>query len=240
MPEAVDRRVELLGESVCFEARRSGDATEPRIDVGMDGIVVVLPEGSTADPETLLTENAAWVLDKRDKYDSYRDQAPERCFERGEQFPYLGESYPIVVERRPSSAVENGAFRLAAHHVEQTSIRRALEALYRREARETFERRAERYATEMGVSYGRIEIRNQRTKWGSCSTNGTLELNWRLMMAPSDVVTFVVVHELAHLREPNHGDSFWSLVAEHDPEYVAHAEWLDEHSADLVFSDEDL
>jgi len=92
----------------------------------------------------------------------------------------------------------------------------------------------------MGVEYEQIEIRRQRTKWGSCSTNGTLGLNWRLMMAPLEIVDYIVIHELAHLREPNHTDEFWSLVSEHDPEYEAHAEWLTEHSAELVFSETDL
>jgi len=92
----------------------------------------------------------------------------------------------------------------------------------------------------MGVEYDQIEIRRQRTRWGSCSSNGTLGLNWRLMMAPSEIVDYIVVHELAHLQEPNHNRSFWSLVAEHDPEYESHATWLEENSTQLIFSEEDL
>jgi predicted metal-dependent hydrolase len=92
----------------------------------------------------------------------------------------------------------------------------------------------------MDVEYEQIQIRNQRTKWGSCSTTGTLGLNWRLMMAPPEIVDYIVVHELAHLRESNHTDSFWSLVAEHDPDYEEHSRWLEENSTQLIFSREDL
>jgi predicted metal-dependent hydrolase len=92
----------------------------------------------------------------------------------------------------------------------------------------------------MGVEYDKIEIRNQRTRWGSCSTNGILGLNWRLMMAPPEIVDYIVVHELAHLREANHSPAFWSLVAEFDPEYESHAEWLQRNSARLIFTEEDL
>jgi predicted metal-dependent hydrolase len=60
------------------------------------------------------------------------------------------------------------------------------------------------------------------------------------MMAPMEIVDYIVIHELAHLQESNHTDAFWSLVAEHDPEYETHARWLDEHSAELIFSEEDL
>ena len=240
MPERASREVTLQGEKVAYEARHSDEATEPRIDVDIHGVRVVLPANSTTDPEVLLSENAAWVIEKKQKYDSYREQVPDREFEPGETLPYLGEEYEIVVEKRPSSEAIENALRLAEHHVEQTSIKRALETFYRRKAREYFENEADRLADEMEVEYDKIEIRNQRTKWGSCSTSGTLGLNWRLMMAPPDVIEYILVHELAHLREQNHTDEFWSILAEHDPDYVDHAEWLEENSTQLVFSPDDL
>ncbi|MDB2261828.1 SprT family zinc-dependent metalloprotease [Halorubrum ezzemoulense] len=240
MPETAPRKVTLQRENVAYEVRQSDVASEPRIDVDLHGVRVVLPEDSTTDPEELLKENAVWVLEKKRKYDAYCEQIPDREFEPGERFPYLGEQYEIVVEQRPSSQVVENEFRLAKHHVEQTSIKRALETLYRRKARQLFENRANHFVEEMGVEYDKIEVRNQRTKWGSCSTTGTLGLNWRLMMAPSDIVDYVVVHELAHLREQNHTNEFWSLVAEHDPEYTENAEWLEENSTSLIFSTDDL
>ena len=240
MSETATRETTLLGKTVPYEVRRSADATKPRIDVDINGVRVTVPEGSPRDPETILSENAAWVIEKKRKYDEYREQIPERKHEPGEMFPYLGEEYEVVVEQRPSSQIIGNELRLAKHHVEQTSVKRALETLYRRKAREYFEEQADQFAEEMGVDYNQIEVRNQRTKWGSCSTTGTLGLNWRLMMAPPRVVDYVIVHELAHLRESNHTDEFWSLVAEYDPEYEAHARWLEENSTQLVFSKEDL
>ncbi len=138
------------------------------------------------------------------------------------------------------SDVAEGQFLLANHHVEQTSIQRALETLSRRKAREWFEKRADHFATEMGVEYEKIEIRNQRTKWGSCSKSGTLGLNWRLMMAPPAVGEYIIVHELAHLIEQNHTDEFWSLVAKYDSDYREHANWLDKNSTKMIFTEQDL
>jgi predicted metal-dependent hydrolase len=215
-------------------------ATEPRIDVDIDGVRVVLPVNSSEDPDPLLRENAAWVLEKKQKYESYRNQIPDREFSGGEPFPYLDDPHEIIIEQRQTSDVEDGTFRLAKHHVEQTSIQRALEVLYRRKAREHFTQRADHFANKIGVEYSEIEIRNQRTKWGSCSTSGTLGLNWRLMMAEPDVIDYIIIHELVHLREPNHTDDFWSLVNEYDPEYREHAAWLDENSIRLTFSEDDL
>jgi predicted metal-dependent hydrolase len=240
MAESRKREVDLLGNSVEYEVRRSDEATEPRIDVDIRGVTVVLPTSSTERPVDLLEDNAAWVVEKQREFDRHREQIPNREFENGESFPYLGDEYEVVVERRSTSMVGDGTLRLAKHHVDDTSIERALETLYRRKARETFEEIADEYAAQIGVEYEQIEIRNQRTKWGSCSTNGTLGLNWRLMMAPRNVVEYIVIHELAHLRETNHSDAFWSLVAQHDPDYETHAQWLDENSARLIFTKDDL
>ena len=240
MSDAQLHQIDLVGNTVEYEVRHSADATEPRIDVDIHGVTVVIPEGERARPSELLKENAAWVIEKRRKYEAYREQVPEREFEPGATFPYLGDPHTVVVEQRPASSVGDGTLRLAEYHVAETSVKRALETLYRRNARQTFERQADQYAEQMGVEYEQIEIRNQRTKWGSCSATGTLGLNWRLMMAPMEIVDYIVIHELAHLQESNHTDAFWSLVAEHDPEYETHARWLDEHSAELIFSEEDL
>lgn len=240
MPEMTPHEVDLLGESVSYEVRRSNEATEPRIDVDIQGVTVVLPPESSTDPEALLGDNAAWVVEKKRKFDTYQEQVPERRFEEGEDFPFLGDSHEVVVERRSNSDVVDGTFRLADHHVKQTSVKRALETLYRRKARKTFEDRADKYAAKMGVEYEKIEIRNQRTKWGSCSTTGTLGLNWRLMMAPPGVMDYVIIHELAHLRETNHTDAFWSLVSDYDPDYEQKASWLEANSTQLIFSDDDL
>ena len=240
MAKTQPRTVELLGQSVEYELRKSGDATEPRIDVDIHGLTVILPESDETHPEELLRENAVWVLENKEKYDTYREEIPNRTFEECAVFPYLGDNREVVVERRPSSSVTEDTLRLARHHVNETSVKRALETLYRRKARETFEKRADSFSEEMGVEYEQIEVRNQRTKWGSCSTSGTLGLNWRLMMAPRDIVDYVVIHELAHLRESNHTDAFWSLVAEQDSDYEEHSRWLEKNSTRLVFSKEDL
>lgn len=234
------RQVDLLGKTVEYEVTHSSDATQTRIDIDIHGVRVVVPDGESVNPAELLEENATWVIEKTDQFEQYREKAPERNFDEGETFPYLGEQHRVVTESRPSSSVVDGTFRLAKHHVQQTSIRRALETLYRREARKRFERRADHFAEEMGVEYEQIEIRNQRTRWGSCSTTGTLGLNWRLMMAPSEIIDYVIIHEIAHLQEPDHSDTFWSLVSEHDPNYEKHTEWLRQNSSKLIFTEKDL
>jgi len=93
---------------------------------------------------------------------------------------------------------------------------------------------ADEEAAALGVRYERIQVRDQRTRWSSCSTRGTLSFNWRLALAPHDVLDYVVVHELCHLREPNHSRGFWSLVETRRPGWREQRAWLREHGAELL------
>jgi len=230
----------LAGHPVEYEVRRSEDATEPRIDIDIRGVQVVLPDDADKSPEALLSENLNWVLETKRTYDTYREQAPERRFEPGATFPYLGDDHEIVVEPRLAHGVADGEIRLRQSAVDQSSLKRVLENFYRSRAREHLTDCAEAFADSMELSYDRIELRNQRTRWGSCSTNGVLSFNWRLVMAPPDVIDYVVVHELAHLQESDHDERFWRLVEAEIPEYRELSDWLDANSVDLIFSEDDL
>jgi predicted metal-dependent hydrolase len=103
----------------------------------------------------------------------------------------------------------------------------------RRLARERVESVARVEARRLGLVYGRIRIADQRTRWGSCSGRGTLSFNWRLAVAPPEVLEYVVVHELCHLRHPNHSRAFWEAVEAARPGYDAERRWLREHGAEL-------
>lgn len=100
---------------------------------------------------------------------------------------------------------------------------------YREKAREVFRDRTSFYAGRMGVSYGRIAIREQKTRWGSCSAKGSLNFNWKLILAPAGVLDYVVVHELAHRKEMNHSARFWAEVEKIMPDYRKYRDWLREN-----------
>lgn len=101
-------------------------------------------------------------------------------------------------------------------------------------ARELVSALVEEEAERLGVVYQRIRIGGQRTLWGSCSARGTLSFNWRLVLAPLDVLDYVVVHELCHLRVPNHSRRFWTLVAGHRPHWRDQRDWLREYGPELL------
>ena len=112
--------------------------------------------------------------------------------------------------------------------------RTALEKRYIAAAKDYFPKRAAYFAPITGGIYQRITIRDQKTRWGSCSAKGTLSFNWRLMLAPPAVLDYVVVHELCHLTHMNHSNAFWELVESDCPDYRAHRKWLKEHGQELI------
>lgn len=90
------------------------------------------------------------------------------------------------------------------------------------------------YAEIMGVTYGRITIRNQKTRWGSCSNKGNLNFNCLLMLMPDKVLDYVVVHELCHLKQMNHSKKFWKEVERYMPDYKNYKKWLNENGGALI------
>jgi predicted metal-dependent hydrolase len=108
------------------------------------------------------------------------------------------------------------------------------ESAARAGARELLSGLVEEEAVRLGVRYGRIRIADQRTLWGSCSSRGTLSFNWRLVLAPFEVLEYVVVHEVCHLRVPNHSRPFWLLLEQRRPTWRAERAWLREHGPELL------
>ena len=105
---------------------------------------------------------------------------------------------------------------------------------YRKKAKLVFRERADYFASSMGLSFNRIAIREQRTRWGSCSSKKNLNFNWKLLLAPPQVLDYVVVHELCHLKQMNHSKAFWTEVEAVLPDYKERKRWLRENGAELM------
>lgn len=112
-------------------------------------------------------------------------------------------------------------------------VRSAIRSVLSMRALIRIRERVDYYAPRIQVQYGRITIRNQKSRWGSCSSWGNLNFNWKLIMAPPEVLDYVVIHELCHRIEFNHSERFWKLVYQQMPDYEAWKKWLKSHSVDL-------
>ena len=134
---------------------------------------------------------------------------------------------------RPHVALRGEGLRVAVGEPGRAALRAALEGWYRRRARVEVAPRLDAACARAGTSYERLSIRGQRTRWASCSSNGTMSFNWRLLLAPAEILDYVIEHEVAHLEVLDHSPRFWQLVARRSPRYRDHERWLRRHGPAL-------
>ena len=140
----------------------------------------------------------------------------------------------LVRGERVSMKLAEGKCSLRLREPEsEDAVRAALKQALSRLALERIRSHLEHYAPLLGVSYGRVAIRDQKSRWGSCSARGNLNFNWKLIMAPPEALDYVVVHELCHLIEFNHSPRFWRLVEGQMPAYESWKKWLKAHGSEL-------
>ncbi|HZL05017.1 MAG TPA: YgjP-like metallopeptidase domain-containing protein, partial [Coriobacteriia bacterium] len=113
------------------------------------------------------------------------------------------------------------------------TLRHALERWYRRRAREEIASRLDAAVTRAGRRYNGLQIRGQRSRWASCSSNGAMSFNWRLLLAPSEILDYVVEHEVVHLEVHDHSERFWELLGSRSADWERHEAWLRRHGHSL-------
>ena len=115
------------------------------------------------------------------------------------------------------------------------AVKKVIEQFYRKKAEEVIHDRLQFFNEHYQFRYNRVTLRNQKTRWGSCSSRGNLNFNWRLIMAPIEVIDYVVAHELCHLKEMNHSSRYWALVEQAIPDYKKYRKWLKDNHYLLTF-----
>ena len=231
----------LGGRDVSYSVRVSSRAKRVRLEISKDrGLLVVIPKRfSLADVPNVLKGKSRWILRKLDYFDSQRASEPTHRLGDGDAVPYRGRSLALDICIRPGGRPmvrrEKSLLRMVLPDHEPSVVIKTLENWYRQEARRVVTQRVESFAGTFGSSYNKIYIRNQRTRWGSCSTHKNLSFNWRLVIMPPEVMDYVIIHELTHLEELNHSRHFWQLVEARCPGYRDYKSWLKEKGSSLMF-----
>lgn len=190
--------------------------------------LTVPPRVSAAQIDAFLRASAGWVGEQRARL----PPAPPRLAD-GDRLAHLDETLELVVAHRPgrrAGVVRQGP-RLMVSARDAGALDAQVEAWYRAEARRIIAPRSLALAAALGASVARVAIRDPRSRWGSCSTAGTLSFSWRLVLAPERVLDYVVAHEVCHLLRPDHSPAFWALVAETFPGPDAARRWLRQNGA---------
>jgi predicted metal-dependent hydrolase len=224
--------------SVPYRIRRSDRARHARILVGGEGVEVVVPRRfPMREVEPFVEEKRRWIeRTLRRMRESESEQPPVRL-EDGGELPYLGSRLGLRIRVEPGRVrphvVQRGDAVVAALPAPDT-IRSAIERWYRRQARLEVAPRLDAACAAAGVRYTSLQIRGQRTRWASCSSSGAMSFNWRLLLAPAEILDYVVEHEVAHLDVQDHSDRFWALLESRCPSCHDHERWLRRHGHALL------
>lgn len=236
--ESLRREIDLEGRRVSYTLRRSARARYLRADIGLrTGLRVTLPDGlSEARVETFLRSRQGWLLRALTRLERLAALIPSRTLEHGSTVPFQGVSLTLNISLGARSRVGRLGDSLIVHAPRRTrsAVHEALEGWYRQEAARVLGGYARTLAQRHGLDFKKIVIRDQKRRWGSCSSTGTLSFNWRLMLGPESVARYLVAHELAHRVHPDHSRRFWSKVAELCPGFREEERWLRKNGVGLV------
>ena len=214
-----------------YTIRRSDRARRARIVVDPEGVEVVVPRRmALRHVPPFVEEKRPWIERTLRRIREAELATPVEL-EDGGVVPYLGRELllRVRVERwrqRSHVALRGEVLRVSVGAPGPEAIRDALERWYRARAREEVEWRLDDACAHAGTSYRSLSIRSQQTRWASCSSNGTMSFNWRLLLAPEEILDYVVEHEVAHLEVLDHSERFWRLLGSRCPEYREHERWL--------------
>jgi hypothetical protein len=207
-----------------YQLKRSKRIRSIKLTIDADGQVIV-----TAPPlipqfliEQFLKQQAPWIAKNLAKVNRNRVKLKK------DQLFLFGKQYQLLIEENPKQkiGIRIEGEQLILNQLEKTKNQKRIDTKIERFLKNTatkyLSQKTKILAEQMGISYQRIGIRQQKSRWGSCSSQGNLNFNWRLVHYPSEIIDYVIIHELAHRKELNHSKKFWQIVAKYDPDYKKH------------------
>jgi predicted metal-dependent hydrolase len=211
-----------------YSVRRSSRARRVRVSVDAErGVEVTLPQRAPARAaDEAIMELRPWIDRRLREVERVR----ETVAAREGTVPYLGTDLLLHPQPGRTRVHRRGD----VLRVPDGDAEPALERWYRRQAKTEIAPRLDHAVEQLGTQYTALTIRNQRTRWGSCSTTGAMSFNWRLLLAPEEILDYVVWHEACHLVVMDHSPRFWRLVEYHLPDYQEPRRWLRRHGGTLV------
>jgi predicted metal-dependent hydrolase len=229
--------ITLDQETISYTLKRSYRARLVWLNIKPTGLTVTVPRNyNITRLADYLKSKSAWILRNLNLY-CQASPAPVTV----NSFPtntisYLGKSLHVIADlhsgKDPVKMVQDTLI-VNLNSQSAALLALQLECWLKARATELIRVKVHQFSLQMGLVYNRIVIRDQKSRWGSCSVLKNLNFNWRLIMAPEPVMDYVIVHEICHLREMSHSRSFWELVAEYCPHWQEYRTWLRKHSLEL-------
>jgi len=228
--------LETTLQDFIFEIKRSNRRKTLCLQI-RDGRVQAMVPAHTPDSQIndLVDRHKDWIREKLHEQ-AARPKAEARNFVSGEFFPYLGRDHQLCIRTGapwPAEMINGKIVVTVPARLKECDLRSAikerLHEWYRVMALEKFQTQTGQFSGKLGVVVKAVKVKNYRRRWGSCSARGELSFNWRLIMAPSTVIDYVVAHEVAHLVYHNHSPEFWVVVDRLMPTYRHQQNWLNQN-----------
>ncbi|HAU32647.1 MAG: hypothetical protein XD78_1473 [Desulfotomaculum sp. 46_296] len=229
--------------SIPYTLTESKQARCIRLTIDLNGFRVVKPHSARInDVERALEAKRSWIYKHYLELQSRKAGGYKREWESGEKVLYKGKEYEIRIfkheDKRTAIKFNGTRFEIFTNKEIEVDERKflvenVLKRWYKKAVRVFIEDRLDYFCKITGLTYNIMRIKEQKTRWGSCSKKGNLNFNWKLIMSPEWVIDYIVVHEVCHLRYLNHSREFWNMVALYMPGYKKARKWLKENGPGL-------
>jgi len=225
-----------------FELRRSARAKRMRIQIELDTpkLVLIAPRyAMDFQIKSFLKRQEDWIEKGWIKVEKKAVLRPKHTYQDGDTYFYFGEALSLKLipslSWKTKVRVNKDKLEISLHKaISKTdgkkAIKKAVQEFYKAKATEVIHDRLEFFNEHYSFKFNRVSFRNQKTRWGSCSSKKNLNFNWRLIMAPIEIIDYVVAHELSHLKHMNHSAAFWKTVGETISDYKERKKWLKDNS----------
>ncbi|MCL6572757.1 MAG: M48 family metallopeptidase [Bacillus sp. (in: Bacteria)] len=223
-------------QTIPYTLTRSHRRKSLSISVDQHGVSVISPSEITVEKiESTLHRKAVWIIKQLSDFSEMQTNIQERLFHSGEKLPYLGRQYRLKViktdSNEPSFRFYQGRFLAELPTgISEEEHRDSLYPLYvnwvKQRANEFAHDRLKRFTLKLQQAPKKVIIKEQEQRWGSCTPAGNVLLNWRLFLAPTSIIDYVLAHELVHLKHMNHSKDYWDTLQMLLPDYEQRKEWL--------------
>lgn len=180
--------------------------------------------------EKTIKEHEEWITEKKNLAKEREDAFKKRSLVEGAEFLYLGDIFKLHISEK-AKKVEFVGQNLIVPSYKKEKGQEQIISFYKKSALEYFKKRTDELCIEYGFSYEKIKITSALTRWGSCSSKKTISFTWRLLMAPKEMIDYVILHELCHTRYMDHSNNFWNCVKLYMPDYSLKKDWFKKNSS---------
>ena len=240
-PDGTKLRSLTIGSRTLHYALKRSARRSIGFAIDSTGLMITAPRWVTlADIETAITEKQRWIFTKLIEWQTRVEQRalPKVDWKDGAEVPYLGQPVRVKLGAPQGTlafSAEDAALQVPLPlQADPQQIKDRVQGWLQGEAKRLFGERLAIYAEKLGVNYRAYALSSAATRWGSCSSDGKIRLNWRLIHFPLSIIDYVVAHELAHLREMNHSPRFWQTVESIFPEFREARQTLKSHPPELL------